>query len=75
MVVVPTELPDSTPPDVIDATDGLVEDQVPPLAASVSVTTEVVQIEVAPEIVPPDGAELTVSGDVAVTEPQELVTV
>ena len=75
-----TEVPAVTPvtnPDVelTVATAGVAEDQLPPVTEEESVEVPLEQIAVVPEIVPADGAAVTVTVLVAVALPHGAVPV
>ena len=75
-----TEVPAATPvtnPDVelMVATAGVAEDQAPPVTEEVSVEVPLEQIAVVPEIVPADGAAVTVTVAVVVAFAQPPVPV
>jgi hypothetical protein len=74
MVVLPTNIPDTTPAPLIVAIDVLLLLQTPPGAPSVNVVVEPTHTLVAPTIVPATGKGLTVIGSVATAVPQALVT-
>jgi hypothetical protein len=75
-----TEVPAATPAKapveaLIVATAGVAEDQLPPVTEEESVEVPLEQIAVVPEIVPADGAAVTVTVAVVVTFAQPPVPV
>lgn len=75
MVAEPVLTPNTIPEPSTEATPALEEDQVPPVAASVSVMEAPTHTLVGPDIEPATGAGLTLSEAVAVAEEQPVVTV
>lgn len=72
---VPADAPLTTPVDEIAATEGVLEDHVPPVPVEESVAVPLEQIAVVPESVPAEGAAVTVTVAVAVTVEQPPVPV
>jgi|LauGreDrversion4_2_1035121.scaffolds.fasta_scaffold1030526_2 hypothetical protein len=58
---VPAVKPETTPEELIVATAGVAEDQVPPVTEELSVEFPFTQIVVDPEMVPAEGAAETVT--------------
>jgi preprotein translocase subunit Sec61beta len=76
MIEVPADTPVTKPVDaLIDATEGEAEDQVPPDPVVESVAVPFEQIAVVPEIVPAEGAAVTVTVAVVETFAQPPVPV
>ena len=68
MTEVPAATPATAPVEaLIVATAGVAEDQLPPVTEEESVEVPLEQIAVVPEIVPADGAAVTVTVAVVVT--------
>ena len=76
MTEVPAATPATAPVEaLIVATAGVAEDQLPPVTEEESVEVPLEQIAVVPEIVPADGAAVTVTVLVAVALPHGAVPV
>jgi hypothetical protein len=76
MTEVPAATPATAPVEaLIVATAGVAEDQLPPVTEEESVEVPLEQIAVVPEIVPADGAAVTVTVAVVVTFAQPPVPV
>ena len=76
MIEVPAEAPVTTPVDaLIEATDEDPADQVPPVTVEESVVVPFEQMAVVPEIVPAEGAAVTVTVAVVETFAQPPVPV
>jgi hypothetical protein len=76
MTDVPAATPATAPVEALMvATAGVVEDQAPPVTEEVSVEVPLEQIAVVPEIVPADGAAVTVTVAVVVAFAQPPVPV
>jgi hypothetical protein len=76
MTEVPAATPATAPVEaLIVATAGVAEDQAPPVTEEVSVEVPLEQIAVVPEIVPADGAAVTVTVAVVVAFAQPPVPV
>ncbi len=74
MVAVPAGFPVTTPVEAsTDATDVLLEDQVPPLTELDKVVLELIQTLVVPEIVPALGSAVIVSTATSLFVPHALV--
>lgn len=74
MVAVPAAMPVTTPPVGDTVAAGAPPDHVPPPTVLVSVMEEPVHTWVGPEMTPASGKRFTVTGLVATTVPQLLVT-
>ena len=75
MVAVPATMPLTAPAVLIDATLVALLFHAPPVMEAVKDAEVPVQITVGPEIIPPDGSDLTRTFFVTVVAPQEFVTV
>jgi hypothetical protein len=75
MTDVPAVKPETTPEELIVATAGVAEDQVPPVTEELNDEFPFTQIAVFPEMVPAEGAAVTVTVLVAVAFEQPPVPV
>ncbi len=73
MTDVPAVKPETTPEELIVATAGVAEDQAPPVTEELKVEVPLEQIAVVPEIVPAEGAAVTVTVAVVVAFAQPPV--